>query len=127
MALVASNSTDELIHSYRSPFSNLSERIAMKYNSRSLQSTDPTPIMINCDTTGPLNISKGSIMCDICGSVIRKTYLMNHRNSGACDRLKEKREQIIPGPQSTYQGPYIHLENDSNESIKSSLNKNNGS
>ena len=108
MTLVAS--TDELMHLKSSPFPNLSERILKKYNSRSLQPTDPTPIPISCDTTGPLTVTKGSIMCDICGSIIRKNYLNNHRNSGACERLKEKREPT-PTQQIVYNGPYVHLEN----------------
>lgn len=120
MAIVASNNMDELIFRETnlnySPFANLSERIAKKYKSRSLQSTDPTPIMINCDTNGPLTVTKESIMCDFCGSIIRRNYLINHRNSGACARQAEKREQKImknsrtsTDPQTVYHGPYVRL------------------
>lgn len=78
-----------------SPISELGEIIAKKYGSRSLMSTDPAPIKISCDTTGPLNVAKGFIMCDTCGSIIRRNYLTNHRNSGACARLAEKRNLQI--------------------------------
>lgn len=106
-----------------SPLSDLGKIIAKKYRSRSLQPTDPTPILINCDTSGPLNVTKGFIMCDTCGSIIRRNYLTSHRNSGACARLAEKREQqnkdiqrnnstsqqSIGGTQACYTGPYVHL------------------
>jgi hypothetical protein len=83
-------------------FSELNSIIASKYGYRSLEPTDPTPIMINCDLSGPLNVSKGFIMCDCCGSVIRKNYLNNHRESGACTRLVQKREL-------NYRGPMVRL------------------
>lgn len=127
--MIMSTNMDELLFSRPklnySPFSDLSERIAKKYEYRPLRSTDPMPIKLNCDTDGPLTINKESIMCNLCGSIIRKNYLTNHRESGACVRLAEKREQeynYIPRSQTIYNGPYVNLKN-SDDIINQSLNK----
>lgn len=121
MALVSNNMNKLMFPESRSNYSSfddLSERIAKKYKNRLIESTDPIPIMIKCDTTGPLTVTKGSVMCDSCGSIIRRNYLTNHRNSGACSRLTEKREQQIlkDNPPSTYIGPIIKLTNNSSNS-----------
>lgn len=82
----------EVFPVYLSPFPDLDRMISEKYRRRVLQSGDPEPINIKCNTSGPLNVSKGYIMCDCCGSVIRTNYLKNHRSSGACMRSVEKQE-----------------------------------
>lgn len=76
----------------KSKLYDLNEIICKKYKNRLIEPTDLTPIEINCDLSGPLFVNGGSIMCDKCGSVIRQGYLTNHRNSGACNRLVEKRQ-----------------------------------
>lgn len=114
MAIVVSNELmlqeNKLNYTF---FDNLNEQISKKYKSRLVQSTDPVPIMIKCDITGPLTVTKGSIMCDFCGSIIRKNYLINHRNSGACARLQEKRKQqdLKCDSRLVYNGPYVNLKN----------------
>lgn len=132
MAMVASNSMNDLSNPDYSPFANLSERIARKHKSRPLESTDPKPIMIECDMDGPLTVTKGSVMCNFCGSCIRRNYLTNHRSSGACARLAEKREQQIMKnnrlahlPQTVYRGPYVRLTDSSDDSSNQIINRNN--
>jgi hypothetical protein len=88
-------------------FSDISKIITEKYKNRPLTPSDPAPIMIPCNIDGPLNISKGVIMCDLCGSIIRKNYLQNHRKSGACSRAAEK----IEIKSNKYSGPYIQINN----------------
>lgn len=105
-----------------SPISDLGKIIAKKYRSRSLMPTDPSPIMINCETVGPLNVAGGFIMCDACGSIIRKNYLTNHRSSGACMRLAEKRNQTLQDDILPRQNEPIKSTNQRNNNITCQTN-----
>jgi hypothetical protein len=83
----------EIFPMYESPYPDLDRMIFEKCGRRLVQSGDPEPIDIKCNTSGPLNVAKGYIMCDCCGSIIRSNYLKNHRKSGACIRSVEKQER----------------------------------
>ena len=89
----------EVFPTYASPFPDLDKMISEKCGRRLLHSDDPGPINIKCNT---LIVTKDYIMCDHCGSVIRRNYLTNHRSSGACMRLVEKQQR-------TYQGPHFKM------------------
>jgi hypothetical protein len=114
-----------------SALGNIGELIAKKYRSRDLTPSDPAPITIDCDTKGPLNVAGGFIMCDGCGHIIRGNYLPNHKSSGACDRIAEKkrREQKIlrrltsnnpTGLIQEYDGPFVCLSDSSTPSWEKS-------
>lgn len=88
-------------------FTNIDQLVTNKYPNRNVASTDPIPIIINCNMNGPLNVAGGFIMCDKCGSIIRQSYLITHRSSGACGRNAEKfkfEENILK-----YEGPYVYM------------------
>lgn len=85
---------------YSSPYPDLDKMIYDKCGRRRLQIGDPEPINIKCEVNGPLDVAKGYIMCNNCGSVIRNNYLNNHRSSGACSRSVEKQ---------MYRGPYVNM------------------
>lgn len=109
-----------------STLGNIGELIAKKYPSRELTASDPAPIMINCDTKGPLNVSGGFIMCDGCGHIIRANYLSNHKSSGACERIIEKKKQrkdSLVRNNIQYDGPYVSLSNSSEPSGQQLRNK----
>jgi len=97
----------EIFPMYTSPFPDLDKMITERCGRRLLQSNDPEPINIKCNASGPLTVTKGYIMCDCCGSIIRRNYLTNHRNSGACMRSVEKQKE--KAQRSKYQGPYVAL------------------
>jgi len=67
--------------------------IEERYPSRKISDKDPTPISIEYAHSGPLHISGGSIMCEICGGIIRENYLQQHRDSGACSRKAKSRRE----------------------------------
>lgn len=78
----------------QNPFSlaDIGQIISEKYESHSISENDPTPISINTINTGPITLSGGLIMCNVCGNIIRQNYLISHRSSGACLRNAEKRK-----------------------------------
>ena len=72
---------------------NFQQVITEKYPSRQISNEDPMPIYIDCKQSGPLHVSGGLIMCDICGGIIRANYLLQHRESGACFRRANSRHE----------------------------------
>lgn len=76
----------------RHPLSKFEDLIKERFPGREILDTDPAPISINCDRSGPLELTGGSILCDVCGGIIRQNYLQQHKNSGACRRKLEKKK-----------------------------------
>lgn len=71
----------------------IADLVAQKYQSRPIAPDAPQPIEITVTSEGPLSVSRGSVLCDICGSIVRQSYFSVHRSSGACARAAEKRKQ----------------------------------
>ena len=71
----------------------IADLVAQKYKSRPIGPDTPQPIEITVTSTGPLSVNRGSVLCDLCGSIIRQSYLPVHRSSGACARAAERQKQ----------------------------------
>lgn len=71
----------------------IADLVAQKHQTRPIGPDAPQPIEITVTSTGPLSIDRGSVLCDICGSIIRQSYLPAHRSTGACARAAERRKQ----------------------------------
>lgn len=70
----------------------LDKMIAKKYPSRPVQPSDPSPIVITGNANGPLMVDSDRVLCDKCGHIIRKNYLTQHQESGACARAVERKK-----------------------------------
>lgn len=72
----------------------IADLVAQKYPSRPIGPDSPQPIEITVTSTGPFSIDRASVLCDICGSIIRQYYLPAHRSTGACARAAKRRKHI---------------------------------
>lgn len=91
---------------------NIGEIISQKYENHSISENDPTPISIDTINTGPINLSGGLIMCNICGNIIRQNYLISHRSSGACLRNAEKRKAYSEKSINKDNSPELYLKHE---------------
>ena len=76
----------------------LADLLLLDQDVRPVSPSDPGPIEIKSEPTGPFHWSPNSVICTHCGSIIRENYLPAHRSTGACQRniQKQAQDQTIP-------------------------------
>jgi len=48
---------------------------------------------VDPNIVGPLMVTRGTVMCDQCGSLIRRNYFRQHQSSGACNRNVQRQKK----------------------------------
>lgn len=47
--------------------------------------------LIQGKVSGPLILGSGDVLCDLCDTILKESYLNQHKSSGACKRNVEKK------------------------------------
>lgn len=85
----------------------ITDLVAQKYQSYPIGPDTPQPIEITVTSTGPLSVNRGSVLCDLCGSIVRQSYFSVHQSSGACARAAERRKENDEKRKLAYQSRSI--------------------